>query len=309
MGGNRGNNFTIIIRNIEDKKNLRDNIHALINNLELKGFPNYYGLQRFGKFRTNSHIVGRYLLKNDYERAYNEFVTTTYSSESPRIQKIRQDLKNDGDLEKAYNVFPQSMKLERDMVKYLIDHLGDYKGTFSTLPNDLKNLLINAFQSFLFNKLITLRVNNGISLFEPANGDVISILDDDNGYITQIKYIYGNHEGYYDKYLDKAIKLNRAVIVVPIVGYETNLDDYPLMKPFFIELIEKEEINESIFKSESLKAIEFKGTFRAMTVKPIGLKINELSDDKVFPSKMKLKIEFSLPRGSYATMLLRELIK
>jgi len=309
IGDNLGNNFTIVIRNIEEKKNLKDNVNALIKDLDSKGFPNYYGLQRFGTFRTNSHIVGRYLLENNYERAYNEFITTTYSSESPRIQKIRHDLKVDGDLEKAYEVFPKSMVFERNMIKYLMEHPEDYKGTFSTLPFDLYNLLINAFQSYIFNKLITLRVNNGISLIEPENGDVISILDDDKGDITQIKYIYGDHGGFYDEYLDKALKLNRAVIVLPIVGYNTNLDDFPLMKPLFKELIKQEEIDISIYNGEILRELEFKGTFRAMTIKPIGLKFNELTDDKAFPSKMSLKIEFSLPKGCYATMLLREIIK
>ena len=105
------------------------------------------------------------------------------------------------------------------------------------------------------------------------------------------------------------LKLNRAVIVLPIVGYNTNLDDFPLMKPLFKELIKQEEIDMSIYNGEILRDLEFKGTFRAMTIKPVGLKVNELTDDKAFPSKMKLKIEFSLPKGCYATMLLREIIK
>ena len=46
-----------------------------------------------------------------------------------------------------------------------------------------------------------------------------------------------------------------------------------------------------------------------MMVKPIGQKILELEEDDLFPNNMRLKIEFSLQKGSYATILLRELIK
>ena len=46
-----------------------------------------------------------------------------------------------------------------------------------------------------------------------------------------------------------------------------------------------------------------------MTVKPVGLKVIEFEDDDVFPDKKKLRIEYSLPKGSYATVLLRELMK
>jgi len=309
IGGNKGNNFTIVIRNIKNVGKIKERIEDIINILNLKGFPNYFGLQRFGTFRTNSHVVGRYLLENNYERAFNEFVTTNYSTESPHIQLMRQNLKISGDLEEFYENFPKSMKFERDMVKYLIDHPGDYKGTFTTLPVDLKNLLISAFQSYLFNKMITLRVKKGFSLFEPVNGDIISILDDDKGYITQIKYKYGERGGRYDKYLKKAIKLNRATIVVPIVGYETDLDELPLIKAVFEELIEQEGIDKNIFRSNVLRDIEFKGAIKAMTVKPIGLKVIQFEDDDIFPDKKKLKIEYSLPKGSYATVLLRELMK
>ena len=309
IGGNKGNNFTIIIRNIKNVGNVKERTEDIINILNLKGFPNYFGLQRFGTFRTNSHIVGRYLLENNYERAFNEFVTTNYSTESSNIQLMRQNLEVSGDLEDFYENFPKSMKLERDMVKYLIDNPGDYKGTFTTLPGDLKNLLISAFQSYTFNKMITIRIKKGLSLFEPVKGDIISILDDDKGHITQIKYIYGEHGGYYDNYIKKAIKLNRATIIVPIIGYETDLNKLPLMKALFEEFIEQEGIDKNIFKSNVLRDIEFKGTIRAMTVKPVGLKVIEFEDDDVFPDKKKLKIEYSLPKGSYATVLLRELMK
>jgi tRNA(Glu) U13 pseudouridine synthase TruD len=33
-----------------------------------------------------------------------------------------------------------------------------------------------------------------------------------------------------------------------------------------------------------------------------------LGPDEIFPNKQKVKIEFSLLKGSYATMLLREII-
>ena len=309
IGDNRGNNFTIIIRNIKDGENSRKRIEDLVNILNLKGFPNYYGLQRFGTFRTSSHIVGRYILENNFQQAFNEFVSTVYTTESPDIQEIRNNLKFSGNLENFYENFPKSMAFERDMVKYLIDHPEDYEGTFSTLPVDLRNLLISAFQSYIFNNMITIRIKKGLSLFEPVNGDVISILDDDKGVITQIKYIYGEHDGYYDKYLKTAFNLNRATIIVPIIGYNTNLDEYPLMKTIFEEFIEQTGIDRRILRSDLLKDLEFKGTIRAMTVKPTGLKVIEFNDDDIFPDRKKLKIEFSLPKGSYATVLLRELMK
>ena len=86
------------------------------------------------------------------------------------------------------------------------------------------------------------------------------------------------------------------------------MDDFPLMKELFIEIIELEGIDDALFKSKLMHQNEFKGSFRAMTVKPTGLKNIGLKDDDLFPGKKKLKLEFSLPKGSYATLLLRELL-
>ncbi len=309
LGGNWGNNFTITLRNIEDKKDLQKTIENLGNELAKKGFLNYFGLQRFGKYRPNSHLVGRYLLEENFKKAFEEYVSTIYSTESKNIQNIRSVLTKTNDLEKTYNAFPKSLHYERVMIKHLIGHPNDYKGCFDLISLDLKNLLISAFQSFVFNKMISLRAQKGISLLTPVKGDTISILDDDNGHITQIKYVYDALNGRYDEYLEKAMKLNRAVIVVPIVGYETDLNDFPLFKTLFDEVIKKEEIDLNIFKSNLLYQFEYKGSFRAMTTKPVGFKILEIKDDQLFPGRKKLKIEFSLIKGAYATMFLREFMK
>ena len=217
LGNHWGNNFTIVIRNIEKKENLENKLKENIIRLREKGFPNYFGLQRFGTFRPNTHLVGRSLLEGKYEEAYNEFITTVYSSESKRVQKFRNNLRKSGDLNKALQEFPKSLNYERNMIKYLYEHPNDYEGCFDTLSKDLKILMLNAFQSYLFNKLVSFRLKQGPDLMK---GDAISILDDTNGQFTQVKYIYG---GPYDTYLKEAIELNRAVIIIPIVGYDTNV--------------------------------------------------------------------------------------
>ena len=306
LGSHRGNHFTIILRNIKNSRDLRANINNNISFLNNYGFPNYFGLQRFGSFRPNSHIVGHCLIEGDFKKAFEEYVTTTYSTELPESKRVRRNLRNDKNLEKAYKTFPNSLNYEKNMILHLIENPGDYKGSLNTLPSALKQLLVSSFQSFLFNKMLTLRVEKGFSLFKPIKGDVISILDDHHGNVTKVKYIYGKM---YDEYLDKAIKLNRAVIILPIIGNSTNLDDFPLVKQLLEEICTQEKIDKNIFSSEYFNEPEFKGSLRAMTAKPIGLKMINFEADDVFTGKKKVKLEFSLLKGVYATMLIRELIK
>jgi tRNA(Glu) U13 pseudouridine synthase TruD len=154
--------------------------------------------------------------------------------------------------------------------------------------------------------LISLRLKRGYSVFEPVKGDVISILDETNGDLTQVTYIYGNG---YDKYLIKALKMDRGAIVAPLIGYDTDLKGFPFFEKLFSDLLEEEDFDVSIFNSNYLKEFEFKGAFRAIMNKPSGFQILEIGEDNTFSGKMKMRIKFSLKSGSYATMLLRELMK
>jgi len=306
LGSNSGNHFEITIRNIEHKGNEKKKIEELLAILRTHGFPNYYGLQRFGTFRPNSHLLGRFILESEFKKAFDELVIATYSSELPQSQRVREDLRKTGDLEKAYNSFPNSLNYERTAIKYLLENPGDFEGAINHLPKYLIKLLISSFQSYLFNKMISLRHKKGISLTKPIKGDVFNILDDENGNKTQIKYIYN---GLYDKFLQEAYELNRAKIVFPLIGYKTNLDEFPSIKSLVLEIMDNEGISSDIFNSKLLETYEFKGSFRPIITKPLGLKILEYTDDDLFQNKYKLKIEFSLQKGSYATLLLREIIK
>ena len=306
LGSNWGNHFEITIRNIDNKGIEKKEIEKLLEIVRTRGFPNYFGLQRFGTFRPNSHLIGRFILENDFKRAFDEFVIKTYPSELPQSLNVRENLRKSGDLEEAYDTFPESLNYERMMIKYLIDNHNDYEGAINHLPKYLVKLLISSFQSFLFNRMISLRVNKGIALNKPVKGDIFNILDDENGNITQIKYCYG---GLYDKFLEEAYDLNRAKIVYPLIGYNTNLDEFPIIKSLLLEILDNEGISADIFKNKLLETYEFKGSFRPIITKPMGLKILEYTPDDVFQDRYKLKIEFSLQKGSYATLLLREIVK
>jgi len=306
IGSNKGNYFVITIRAIEKEADFNDNATNLLNLISEFGFLNYYGLQRFGTFRPNSHLIGQYLLKGEFKSVFDEFVLQLYSSESEASQKVRKKLKLDHDLQWAFNNFPISLNYERMMIHHLINNPGDFQGSTNRLPKSLIRLLISSFQSYIFNRLISLRVKRGYSVFEPVKGDVISILDETDGDLTRVTYVYGNK---YDQYLLKALKMARGAIVAPLIGYDTDLKNFPFFEKLFNDLLEEENFDVSIFNSDYLKKFEFKGAFRAIMNKPSEFQILEIGEDDTFSGKMKMKVKFSLKSGSYATMLLRELMK
>jgi tRNA pseudouridine13 synthase len=106
IGSNKGNNFEITIRDIEKKADFKERASKILDHISQYGFLNYYGLQRFGTFRPNSHLIGLHLLKGSFKKVFDEFVLQLYSSESKHSQKVRKVLKDNNDLQWAYNNFP-----------------------------------------------------------------------------------------------------------------------------------------------------------------------------------------------------------
>ena len=65
LGNLVGNKFTIKISDVVTNKK---DLETLIDELK-EGFPNYFGIQRFGAIRPITHTVGEKIVKGDYEGA------------------------------------------------------------------------------------------------------------------------------------------------------------------------------------------------------------------------------------------------
>jgi tRNA pseudouridine13 synthase len=84
-----GNRFTILLRNITSDC---DSALEVSSQLREKPLLNYFGVQRFGLARPTTHIVGKALIKRDFEGAVRVMLSTTSEYESEEITSIRLQL-------------------------------------------------------------------------------------------------------------------------------------------------------------------------------------------------------------------------
>ena len=117
--------------------------------------------------------------------------------------------------------------------------------------------------------------------------------------------------GWNDRNIDKAFLLERATILAPVLGYKTNLSDYPVFDEINKEILDEEQFLISDFMQNERKLYNFEGTNRAIFIRPSNLKVNQAFITNNYPNldPKGIKLEFSLPKGSYATILLNELRK
>ncbi|MDD1661547.1 MAG: tRNA pseudouridine(13) synthase TruD [Methanomicrobiales archaeon] len=175
LGELRGNRFTILIRDCHPT-DLAARVGEVVKAASA-GFPNYVGIQRFGALRPVTHLVGEKILRGDLEGAVLTYLGATFPAEPEGIREARDGFLADRDVKEAIRRFPVRLTFERAMLHHLDGHPGDYPGALKALPPRLLSMFVSAFQSFLFNTLLSRRCGEGIPLGEPAPGDRLIFTD------------------------------------------------------------------------------------------------------------------------------------
>lgn len=92
--------------------------------------------------------------------------------------------------------------------------------------------------------------------------------------------------------------------VLPIIGFATKFADNS-MSDFMKVLLEKEGITRSDFRAKAVPGLTFPGSNRTITIKQQNFSVELEENDQ----KLRVLLQFSLQSGSYATVVLRELMK
>jgi tRNA pseudouridine13 synthase len=159
-----GNSFRITIsQTSHGEATIRQQIAETARQLgKMGGAPNFYGHQRFGTTRPITHIVGKALVRGNIRQAAMLFLAEPFPDEHPESQQARKQLRETQDFQKALEEFPNQLRYERFMLRRLVEKPDDFVGAFRTLPPRLRMLFVQAYQSYLFNKSLSMRITNGL---------------------------------------------------------------------------------------------------------------------------------------------------
>ncbi len=105
--------------------------------------------------------------------------------------------------------------------------------------------------------------------------------------------------------LEFSKKSIRQNIKIPIIGYQTVLENYPRLTSIINKILNKEKIRLENFRVRSLP-IKPKGDERSLLAFPKNL-IYKFENDDLNKNKLKAIVEFSLQKGSYGTQVVKEI--
>jgi len=272
-------------------------IREIVRELKIKGIPNYYGHQRFGITRPITPIVGSLILKRMLREAVAAFLSDYSNLENEKSKLVRKELGERWDLEWARKSFPKSLTYERMMIESLLTYPEDYVKCLRTLPLRLRRLIVESVAAKIFNLTLSKIIEEG-KFNELEVGDIVLPLDA-SGRADKNRPITVTNRNI--KQIEKLIEDKKMAIALPTPGY---LSPIPRNSKgeIMLEIMEKESLDFKDFKLVDLPEASTKGSLRPMAITNWDCSVISTDNDSLI-------LQFSLPPGSYATILLRELMK
>lgn len=280
LGHLAGNRFRIRVRGVVSDALERS--EAILAVLVRRGVPNRFGEQRYG-VQGNSHLVGRAMLAGDWRVAVDILVGDPAKVAGDAWRSAIEAYRR-GELEESLRLFPGHCRTERDVIQRLAKRPDDFKGAFHAIHPRLKKLYLSACQSALFDRVVEARlesldtVREGDLAWKHANGACFLVTD-----------------AAAEAPRAKSFEISPTG---PLFGSRMTMPEG-----------EEGVLENALLAAEGLESVSFdlpgglrmEGERRPLRV-PLG-------EPRALMVTDGLVLEFSLPRGSYATAVLREIMK
>ena len=171
------------------------------------------------------------------------------------------------------------------------------------LAESMSRMFVHAFQSYIFNRIICSRIQAGIPLNQAIEGDIVCFKNSDSlpdtSRIQRVNAV--NLDG-----MNNLIKRGRAFVTAPLFGYETEMAS-GIPGELEAAIIDELKLKPEDFRLQEIPTMSSRGQRREilLNVQPQF----DIQDDELNEGKQKVMVDFSLPKGSYATTVLREYMK
>lgn len=286
LGHLAGNRFAIRIRQVDPTAVVR--LQPVLKQLETRGMPNYFGEQRFGR-RGDNHLLGAALVRGDNEGLLKLLLGTPNPAVDDARQLEARSAYDRGDFEQCMRAWPGAARLEPAILARLT-RSGNPAAAVRAIDFKLRNLWVSALQSQGFNLVVARRIEGG-TLDRIIDGDLAE--KHDNGAVFQVE--------------DPAVEQPRCEAFEisptgPLLGYR-------MTQPAGQALaIEEEALGTLGLQPADFRGgidVKSKGARRALRVQPRDFQIQGGVDEH----GPHVTLAFTLPAGSFATTLLREIMR
>lgn len=274
-----GNEFEIVLRSLSADTAAEMETRAV--DVRATGYPNYFDQQRFGSLGPSLEFVAARWCQNDYEQATWLALAEHNSHDDAEEREQKQILRDNwGQWIDCKALLSRSHR--RSVVTYLCDHPEKFRKAFALINENLRGIYLSAFQSAVWNRML------GIKL-EPTATKTASTTPRISIGDASLPFAVTNQTSpEFQLQLPSARCKGlsaeaRALCDAALQPYQMTLDQMKISFP---------------------RDRWFSRAKRNCVIRPDNLTA-AVADDEDYPGRQKITLTFSLPRGCYATMLVK----
>ena len=282
------NRFQIVMRHMSSAA--AESAEQAAAEVSRNGLPNYFDDQRFGSLAQSGEWIARAWCLGDWERALWLALADPHRDDRSGDKEQKRILRESwGRWVECKQALSRSHR--RSIVTYMADREAvdkplDFRGAFTRLSVDLRGLYLSAYQSAIWNRVLNRLVEQQLS---PTERVAVPLLSGPCAFFRALP--------------PDASDLSE--LDLPLPSARLKLPDGPLL-----------DLIQSVVADEGLELRQlrvkyprdsfFSKASRRAVVQVDGL-VTEADDDELYPNSRKLQLTFQLPRGSYATVLVKRL--
>lgn len=275
-----GNRFAIVLRDLAPGSGAAVRERAAL--AAAGGLPNYFDEQRFGSLRAGEGFIARRLMDADAQGALRLHLAAPSRLDAP-VQRARRRAAAElwGDWDALFARLPRGP--DRDAVALLRQRPGDFAGAFARLDRRLVRLYLFAYQSYLWNEILK-------RLLESA-------AEVSGGRLLAVRYAAGEL-----LFPERAAPELPGELPLPCAAADYGGGPAAAAAA---AVLAAEGLEARSFRLPGMKGLRFRGGRRAALVRPAGLRAGPEAPDELYPGRRKLRLDFELPPGSYATLVVK----
>ncbi len=281
----RGNRFAITLRDVlpAEAERFRRNAEVVAQS----GFPNYFDEQRFGSARHGAGFMGKEICLGRRENALRLYFTPSKHDDQKTRKLKKCVIENWGSWQECAGLgFGEYGRI----LSYLEGSRRAYHQALEMIDRRFLLFVVNAYQSFLFNEVLA-RWTRALSAAEGFP-------------LHSLRYAFGSYEFF--GALPPGMLHRLESTLLPVPGHDSIVADAEV-RGIMQEVLADEGIRLSDLRVRQMRRIVVHGVQRPALVMPEDLTASEAKDDELYPGRKKVTLKFFLPRGSYATILVKRI--
>ena len=281
----RGNLFQITVREVRvSPEALQKEVEAV----RRYGVPNYFDEQRFGSVRHARSFAAREAVLGHWERALYLLLVESSQYEYRRTEDFRRCLAEHWPkVAPCLSLAPSPW--EKRLLEFLATHRPSrrtFKRAFKFVDREYLLLLAHTYQAYLWNELLKLYLaKEGLVHFS-------------------LPYLLGELF-FYEELSEEALS-RMQTLKLPLPS--PRLRPPPDLEGLYQRILEQEGIKDLSYLKIGVKGWIFKTYPREAVIFPQDLSW-KMAPDERYPGTRKVLFRFFLPRGAYATLLLKRIFR